>query len=646
MNRFVFLLSFFIVQGTAAQQMGWITECSDKTFCLNINDCGKGDVYLVEKAISYNCGSQIINYSYKIDLNNDNIVDIQSSDDTISAAFSVGTHKIVWRATDNCGNLTQCTYLFTVKDCQPPNLICINGLTQGLNAPVCQESFMASQFVLTLSDNCTPTNQLQLGIRKSGDGSGFPTQTSLTYGACEKGFNTVEVWVKDANGLTNICNNYVLIQDGDNDCICNDDADVYMNGCARTGANTSLSNFKLKTKFETLPGAALPLSSSYSQNIEDSCYTLHLDNIPFGNDYQATIRAERLTGPLVGVTTYDLVLISKHILAIDPFSSLYQMVAADVNRSSSVTTFDILETRKLILGIYDTFPLVPAWRITRPVADPTQLANFSALVDTYQITLPNLVDDITLDNLNFIGIKYGDVNGSALLTGEPGADDRYTAPPMVLRTNDRWLEAGETVSLDFKLAESATLEGWQLALEADPSRLEIEGLEGLPQDHFSLKGPELRAVWADGNGQFFDAERLVFQLKVKALQATRISEGLSVRPEKLRPEAYVSTVNSRLDRQPLLLHFGEQSAASSIFFPPHPNPFATETSFEILTENPASALLEVFDLNGRRLVAETYALETGLQTLRLRASSLQNKGVFIYQITVGEEVSKGRLVRI
>ena len=217
---------------------------------------------------------------------------------------------------------------------------------------------------------------------------------------------------------------------------------------------------------------------------------------------------------------------------------------------------------------------------------------------------------------------------------------------MVLRTNDRWLEAGETVSLDFKLAESATLEGWQLALEADPSRLEIEGLEGLPQDHFSLKGPELRAVWADGNGQFFDAERLVFQLKVKALQATRISEGLSVRPEKLRPEAYVSTVNSRLDRQPLLLHFGEQSAASSIFFPPHPNPFATETSFEILTENPASALLEVFDLNGRRLVAETYALETGLQTLRLRASSLQNKGVFIYQITVGEEVSKGRLVRI
>ncbi|MBC7775036.1 MAG: T9SS type A sorting domain-containing protein [Phycisphaerae bacterium] len=645
MNRFVLFLPLFFVQGLWAQQMSWITQCSDKTFCLTQNSCAQGQVFLVEKAAT-TCGSPLINYSYKIDVGNDNGIDINSSYDTVSGPFAKGTHRIIWKATDNCGNATQCTYLFQVKDCQPPSLLCINGLTQNLDHPGCEQSFTASQFILSMSDNCTPNNQLQLGMRKAGDGTGFPTQTSLTFGSCERGFNSIEVWVKDANGLANVCNNYVLVQDANNECICNEDADVYFNGCARTWANLKLSNFKLKTLFETLPGAAVPLTKNYTQTIEDSCYALHLDHIPFGEDYQATIRAERTLGPLVGVTTYDLVLISKHILAIEPFTSVYQMVAADVNASGSVTTFDILETRKLILGLYDTFPKVPSWRITRPVANPSQLANLGALKDTYQITLTNLFDDVTLQNLNFVGIKYGDVNGSASLTSEPGADDRYTAPPLLLQADDQWLEAGAEAVVSFHLAESATLEGWQLALEADPAKLQILGVEGLPADQYMLRGPELRALWAQGIGEFFSEGESIFKLKIKALQATKISDGLFLDPENLHPEAYRSRSNSLPDRHPLLLHFGQNTHDSATFFAPRPNPFASETSFEILLENAASAHLEVFDLNGRRVFSETYDLEKGLQTLRLPGNVLPGKGVFAYRLSVGEAVSRGRLVRI
>ncbi len=645
MNRFFLFLSLLFSQDLMAQPMSWITECTDKTFCLNQNSCAQGQVYMVEKAVT-NCGSPSINYSYKIDLNNDNTIDIQSSNDTVSGAFAKGTHKVIWRATDNCGSLIQCTYLFQVKDCQPPSLLCINGLTQGLDAPDCQETFAASQFVLSMSDNCTPTNQLLLGIRRSGAGSGFPSESTLTFGSCDKGFNNIEVWIKDGNGLANVCNNYVLIQDGNNDCPCNNDADLYFNGCARTDAHKRLSNFKLKTKFETLPGASSPLSLNFSDNIVDSCYTLHLDHIPFANDYQAVIRGERLAGAVVGVTTYDLVLTSKHILGLEPFTSVYQMVAADVNKSSSVTTFDILETRKLILGIYDTFPLVPAWRITRPVANPAQIANFAALVDTYQITLPNLLDDITFQNLDFIGVKYGDVNGSASFTGDPVADERYTAPPLLLRADERWLEAGEEAVVDFYWEEPITLEGWQFALEADPAMLQILSVGGLPADQFMLKGPGLRALWADGMGQFFDRKKTVFSLTIKALQAGKISNALFFAAESLRSEAYSPAANHTTDRHPLFLHIGAGAQASATFFAPRPNPFAEETSFDLLVANPGAAHLEVFDLNGKLLVSEVYDMETGFQTLRLPASSLAGKGVFIYRLAVGEAVSRGRLVKI
>jgi hypothetical protein len=40
----------------------------------------------------------------------------------------------------------------------------------------------------------------------------------------------------------------------------------------------------------------------------------------------------------------DLVLISKHILGLEPLNSPYKMIAADANKSNSITTFDIVES--------------------------------------------------------------------------------------------------------------------------------------------------------------------------------------------------------------------------------------------------------------------------------------------------------------
>jgi hypothetical protein len=66
--------------------------------------------------------------------------------------------------------------------------------------------------------------------------------------------------------------------------------------------------------------------------------------------------------PLNGVTTYDLVLISRHILGIEPLGSPYKMIAADANRSGAVLTSDVVELRKLILGIYGNLPNNTSWR--------------------------------------------------------------------------------------------------------------------------------------------------------------------------------------------------------------------------------------------------------------------------------------------
>ena len=82
--------------------------------------------------------------------------------------------------------------------------------------------------------------------------------------------------------------------------------------------------------------------------------------MPGCQDY--TLTPYRNDNPLNGVSTFDLVLISKHILGLDTLDSPYQLIAADANRSGTVTTFDIVQFRKVILGIQDTVPGNTSWR--------------------------------------------------------------------------------------------------------------------------------------------------------------------------------------------------------------------------------------------------------------------------------------------
>ncbi len=91
-----------------------------------------------------------------------------------------------------------------------------------------------------------------------------------------------------------------------------------------------------------------------------------------------------------GVSTFDIVLITRHILLIDTFDDPLEEVAADVNNNNSVSSFDIVRIRRLLLDIDDEFPESPSWRFT-PGNQSTTM-------------------DITID---FIGIKIGDPSGNA-----------------------------------------------------------------------------------------------------------------------------------------------------------------------------------------------------------------------------------------
>jgi lysyl endopeptidase len=115
-----------------------------------------------------------------------------------------------------------------------------------------------------------------------------------------------------------------------------------------------------------------------------------------------------------GVSTVDLLRISQHILNLVPLPSPYTILAADANGSNTVTSFDIVEARKVILQVAPEFP-IPSWRfLPASFQFPNPLNPFESPIPIGLI-VTNLSSDVT--NAHFTGIKVGDMNNSA--TTEP-----------------------------------------------------------------------------------------------------------------------------------------------------------------------------------------------------------------------------------
>jgi hypothetical protein len=259
------------------------------------------------------------------------------------------------------GAMLVCESNFTVKDCKKPTVVCVSDnfiynvfSIQGI-------TFWASDFLQYAEDNTTEQQELRFSIRKKGSGNGFPLDsmgnpiTKVHYSCQELGPHTVELWVKDMAGNVEYCEHFFYLQSNLNGCNSPSPQGICITGC--NGEGIGEVQIELSTPTPTMP----PISQ-YSQYFTAAgpCYSYTGPVWPITGNI--TITPIKDTDPLNGVSTFDMLLISKHILGNIPLSTPYKIIAADVNKSGTVTTYDIVETRKLILGIYNSFPGNTSWR--------------------------------------------------------------------------------------------------------------------------------------------------------------------------------------------------------------------------------------------------------------------------------------------
>ena len=392
----------------------------------------------------------------------------------------------------------------------------------------------------------------------------------------------------------------------------------------------------LKGKIQThidLPVSLVLVDASTEQGFQDREVSDEVGafemSLPVNETYQLAF--DKASDRNNGVSIIDMVLVLRHILGLDRFHATYQYLAADVNGSGNVTTYDVVELRQVILGL-DRVADIPAWRFT----DKNLLV---------QEGIPPMKDEMVIDMLSadkemdILAVKVGDVSGNAdpsnLLTSQPR--NNSTIPLLV---ENQYLQKGNTVTFPISFSDKAALQGLQIALST--RQLEIVSLQKgtLAAHQYQQINTQKIAIAWDALSTTTNSDDLFFEMTVQAQQNGWLEDMISVDREQLLPIAYTTSdqVHS------VALQFST-SDNKDIQLVSSPNPFQNQTTVSFYLTEAQETVLTLFDVNGNLLKQYPIKGNKGRNELAITGESLPDNGVLLYQLQTVNGVFTGKMIR-
>lgn len=586
--------------------------CSEET--LNFAGYGECEQQIeMFKTASDDCTlEEDLVFHWEIDLNDDGIEDatyngvpLSGYGSTLNLVLPFGCHSVKWSVEDICGNVTTCKEDFCIEDKKKPTPYCFTSITTVVMNNNGQVEVWANDFDLGSEDNC-------------GDVLiSFSPDVDSTYAVfdCddipngEEATLTLQMWVTDEAGNQDYCEITLVLQDNAGDaCDPSDGGRVAVSGLIRTEDNRMVEEVEVN-----IVGSI----NEFGENMmtsETGAYAF--EDVLMSYDY--TVTAEKDFDYLNGVSTLDLVFVQKHVLGIQPFDSPYKVIAADVDGSESVSAVDLINMRKLILGIIEEWPSnTPSWSFVN--SDQVFSNDSHPWPVQYEITLDNINNHMY--NQDMIAVKIGDVTNNAVTTnldGEVITESRSEhLASLVYETNSG--------AINVTLEGLTEVIGLQTALDLNGlsvSEISSDVID-FDESNYVVRNGKLIISWSEANSVNVDTNTPLFTIYTTDSNITNLTiDRTSISSELYDEDAEVYDLEIRS---------AVKAGLDFTVYQNTPNPFSDYTQIKFYNPEANQITLTVTNVHGKQVLQNAGYFEAGNQSMILTADELPT-GILYYTL--------------
>ena len=409
-----------------------------------------------------------------------------------------------------------------------------------------------------------------------------------------------------------------------------------------SGAAITESNIPVNGVSMTLSG---DLSDTFTTGI-DGLYEFSVDN---GGTY--TISAEKNNDVTTnnGVSTLDIILMQRHILGVENLSSPYKIIAADVNRSETVSTLDIVYTRALILQTSNSFPGGDLWTfVNSNYVFPDAMNPFP-----YEHTR-SYSSATEMSDQNFIAIKLGDVNNSWNNNiAKSGTED------LDFRIDNNSASFGEIVEIPVYANNFNNISGFQMSIEWPADNMEFVEIENQSIELFYntnlIDDGKITCLWSteNANGLTIDNEDVLFTLKLEVVSDLSASANISFSSAITPAEAYnneLATLGINLNGGEFILneYTGTGVNTTSTVLNAYPNPFSESTRIAFYLPGNTDVRFDLYSITGQKVWTFDETYPAGKHSLIFNGKNSRGEklspGTYILRFRANDKVLNHKLI--
>jgi hypothetical protein len=312
------------------------------------------------------------------------------------------------------------------------------------------------------------------------------------------------------------------------------------------------------------------------------------------------------------------------------------LIAADINRSGSISTLDLIQLRKLILNVTDRFPNNTSWRFVRDGF------NFPNPLNPWSTVFPEIVN---INNLNansfgnFVGIKIGDVSGNVNPSGAQTPIIRSEEKAVPVNVVVKPMENGQ-YQCTFFIPEAEMPDGFQFTLQWTKGLSLVEIVPGLLESQNIGQFSEENMLTFSWNGDKKSGE--LFTLIMDSPNNAWNKENFLLSNRLTTTEAYKgeSVVAIKLN-YPVITDI--HSAALIQNFP---NPFQQETFVPFYIPENGEVVIKITNVNAGVVKYVKAEYPKGFHHLKVEKKELKVAGVYMVSMKYNNQLFHNKIMFI